>query len=94
MTKASHLKTAVALKYNLDEGQAPSVTAKGQGYLGEQILKIAQENGIPIQQDPELTGALAQLEINQQIPQELYLAVAEILSFFYELKENQLKRKK
>ncbi len=72
---------AVALKY--DGQQAPQVTAKGTGVTAEQILEIAEKHGIPLQNEPELARILAQVPLGEEIPQELYVAVAEVISFAY-----------
>ncbi len=75
---------AISIKYSTEES-APKVTAKGYGYIAEEILHIAKENNIPIKQDAELTELLAQVEIDEEIPQILYEAVAQILVFAYQL---------
>ncbi len=72
---------AVALKY--DGQHAPKVTAKGEGISAEQILELAEKHGIPLQNEPELARILAQVPLGEEIPQELYIAVAEIISFAY-----------
>jgi flagellar biosynthesis protein len=72
---------ATALGYNPDEDIAPRVLAQGQGKIAEQILEIAREKGIPIQEDPLLASALAQLDIDETIPPELYQVVAELLAY-------------
>lgn len=72
---------AVALKYDGD--QAPKVTAKGNGITAEQILEIAEKHDIPLQNDPELASILAQVPVGDEIPQELYIVVAEIIAFAY-----------
>lgn len=79
------LKKAVALKYEPDKDSAPRVTAKGKGLVAQRIMEIAREGGIPISEDPDLVGALIQLDFDEEIPQELYKAVAEILAFAYRL---------
>jgi len=76
-------KKAVALKYKPDESQAPVVIAKGQGYVAESILSKAEAHGIPVQEDPSLVEVLSRLDIDQEIPPELYQLVAELLSFIY-----------
>ncbi len=86
------LRKAVALKYEPGKNNAPRVTAKGKGLLAERIIEIAGEQGIPISEDPDLVGALIQLDFDEEIPPELYKAVAEILAFAYRLnrmKENR-----
>lgn len=76
---------AVALKYQAGTMDAPKVVAKGKGYVAENMLKTAKENHIPIQEDPSLVEVLGKLDLNQQIPPELYQVVAEILAFVYRL---------
>lgn len=72
---------AVALKYSGQD--APQVIAKGEGITAEQILEIAEKYNIPLQNEPELARILAQVPLGEEIPKELYLAVAEIISFAY-----------
>lgn len=74
---------AVALKY--DGEYAPRVTAKGSGITAEQIIELAEKNNIPLQTDTELAHILAQIPLGDEIPQELYVAVAEIIAFAYML---------
>ncbi|WP_028545138.1 EscU/YscU/HrcU family type III secretion system export apparatus switch protein [Paenibacillus taiwanensis] len=74
---------AVALTYQPGQSEAPVVVAKGQGLIAEQILSKAKENGVPIQEDASLVEVLSKLDIDQQIPAELYQLVAEVLTFIY-----------
>ena len=74
---------AVALKYDIETMSAPQVVAKGQGYLAEQIIKIAEEKGIEVKKDSELVEILSVLEVDSFIPLDAYSAVAEILSYIY-----------
>ena len=74
-------KRAVAIEYSGEVGAAPRVTAKGEGALAEQIIAIAEEAGVPIEDDPLLAVALSQVELDEEIPPELYKAVAEVISF-------------
>lgn len=74
---------AVALKY--DGVGAPRVTAKGAGDIAAQIVALAMEHNIPMQENALLAQTLAQLELNEEIPPALYLAVAEIIAFAYYL---------
>lgn len=74
----------VALTY--DGMTAPVLSAKGTGELAEEILAIAKEHNIPIREEPELTELLSHLKLNQEIPRELYVAVAEVIAFAYMLK--------
>lgn len=76
-------KKAVALKYKRGEDRAPKVVAKGKGFIGEKIIQIAKEHNIPVKEDPVLVEALSGIEVNQEIPPQLYRAVAKILVFVY-----------
>lgn len=78
-------KQAVALTYQASTMDAPRVVAKGKGYIAENILKAAKEHNIPVQEDPSLVEVLGKLDLNQQIPPELYQVVAEVLAFVYRL---------
>ena len=78
-------KKAVALKYDHEKDNAPRITAKGSGSIAEKIIELAKDEGIPITEDQDLVSALAQLDFQEEIPAELYKAVAEILAFAYRL---------
>lgn len=78
---ASHINEAVALHY--DGNMAPSVTAKGAGVVAQEIYRIAKENNIPLHEDAELTSLLSRLDIGDEIPRNLYIAVAEVIAFAY-----------
>lgn len=80
---------AAAIKYDSATDSAPKVTASGRGIVAEKIIAIAQDNGIPIKNDPDLVQILSKLKVDAEIPVELYRAVAEILAFVYSLNENQ-----
>jgi flagellar biosynthetic protein FlhB len=78
---------AVALRYRADEGAAPRVLAKGQGFVAQRIKEIAKEAGIPTVENVPLARALhASVDVGKSIPPELYQAVAEVLAFVYRLK--------
>lgn len=78
--------TAIALRYQPAEDHlAPRVVATGQGYVAEEILRVARENDVPLRQDPALAGALATLDVGAQIPPELFRSVAEVLAFVYKM---------
>lgn len=78
---------AVALKYNSDVMEAPRVVAKGTELFAERIKEIASEHGVPVVENPIVARALFRLvEIDQEIPPDLYQAVAEILMFAWRLK--------
>ena len=74
---------AVAIKYRPDKDHAPTVVAKGQGLIAETIKAIAKKRGIPIKRDDDLVELLAQVDIDREIPAELYAAVAEVLAWIY-----------
>ena len=73
--------TAVALHYDGDK--APTITAKGSGEVAEQIIALAREHGIPLQENAALSELLSRLDLGTEIPPELYLAVAEVIAFAY-----------
>ncbi len=83
MKKKRPQKSAVALHY--DEKSAPRITAKGRGEIAEKIIALAEQHNIPLHEDRELAALLAQLDLGDEIPRELYLAVAEVLAFAYML---------
>jgi len=72
-------RIAVALLY--EDPNAPKVVASGQGWVGEKIIETAREHGVPIEEDPVLAQALSTIEVDDEIPEVLYRAVAEVLSF-------------
>lgn len=76
-------RKAVALRYNAESDAAPRVIAKGDRLLAERIIEIAKENGVPIHEDPDLVSLLAVVDIDREIPDALYRAVAEVLAFIY-----------
>ncbi|MBB5323690.1 flagellar biosynthesis protein [Anoxybacillus tepidamans] len=78
-------KYAVALAYNPHEHAAPVVVAKGKGKVAENLIAIAKEYDIPIQEDPSLVELLSELEINEAIPEQLYKVVAELFAFIYRM---------
>ena len=84
----SDLKSAVALAYSQGDA-APRVVAKGRGLLAEQIISRAREHGVYVHESPELVSLLLQIDLDQRIPPQLYLAVAELLAWIYRL-ENSL----
>lgn len=79
------MKKAVALLYDAKKSQAPAVAASGRGEVARRILALAEEAGIPIRKDPDLVELLGKIPIGDEIPLELYQAVAEILAFIYRL---------
>ena len=88
MTKSSKPNKAVALKY--DDGGTPRVTAKGSGAVAEKIIEVAKANGVAIEENAGLAEALSAIELDEEIPIELYRAVAEVIAFV--LRSAQQKR--
>ena len=76
---------AVALHYERGKKDAPRVVAKGRGAIGEKIIEIAKAHDIPIEENEVLAGALSKVELGDEIPEELYKAVAEVLIFVLRL---------
>lgn len=81
---------AVALRYDRAQDGAPRVVAKGQGQLAERIVAVAREHGVPLYEDPHLAASLSALDLETEIPPELYRAVAEVLAFLYRLNAGRL----
>lgn len=75
------VKTAVALGYDPEKDNAPTVIASGKGALAERIIEKAKESDIPVHEDDKLAGTLSNLDIGEAIPPELYEVVAEVLVF-------------
>ncbi len=86
------IKKAASLKYDDSKSQAPIVTSFGKRETANNIIKIAEENNIPIKKDEDLVNMLSEIELNQEIPVELYKAVAEIFSFVYEMANEEKNR--
>lgn len=78
-------RRATALRYDRDQDSAPQVIATGSGLLAERIVEIAREQGLPVREDPALAEALSRLQLEQEIPPELFVAVAEVLVWAYGL---------
>jgi len=80
---------AVALKYDQEKDHAPKVSAKGRGEIAEKIIEIAKAHNLPLYEDQNLVQILEALELETEIPPELYRAVAEVLAFIYRLNKTQ-----
>lgn len=84
------IHVACAMKYKAEEMESPMLIAKGTELIAKKIIGIAREHGIPVIENPPVARALYKMvDLNQQIPPELYKAVAEILLFVYNLKKNR-----
>ncbi len=80
-------RKAVAVRYDQEKDAAPHIVAKGSGYLAERIMELALENDIHIHEDRDLVTLLSKLDVDTDIPENLYKAVAEILVFVYQLNQ-------
>jgi len=76
---------AIALRYNNKKENAPRVLAKGEGDTAKNIIRIAEENNLPIQKDEDLVELLSKVELDKEVPENLYKAVAEVFSFIYKI---------
>lgn len=86
ITNPTHF--AVALKYDADKGGAPRLVAKGGDFLALKIREIAQEHRVELLESPALARAVFySTELDQEIPAGLYLAVAQVLAYVYQLKQ-------
>ncbi len=84
-------KGAVALTYDRSRDDAPKVSASGRGAVAERILEAAREAGVPVREDADLLEILARVPVGDEIPPELYQAVAEILAFIYRMNSEMVK---
>lgn len=87
-------RTAIAVRYDVEKDKAPLILASGRGAVADEILRIAEENKIPLYENRELANMLAKLEIDTEIPSQLYVLVAEVLFFVYKLDKMAEKREK
>jgi flagellar biosynthesis protein len=82
-------KKAIALQYDKEKFAAPHIKGKGRGLVAERILEIAKEHNIPIHSYADLTEILDKIEIEQEIPLEVYAIVAEIFSYIYKVSQKR-----
>ncbi|MCO7223621.1 EscU/YscU/HrcU family type III secretion system export apparatus switch protein [Pleionea sp. CnH1-48] len=80
-------KTSKASALQYDGKNTPKIVAQGEGLLAEDIIRIAEEHDVYIHEDPVLVDVLSQLELGDEIPEVLYLAVAKVIAFAYMLQE-------
>jgi len=76
---------AIALSYQQANNTAPKVVAKGSGFVAEKILTTAKQHGVPVYQNKTLVSMLMAVELDREIPPELYQAVAEVLAYIYRI---------
>ncbi len=79
-------KQAVALAYTAGQ-QAPKVVASGKGLIAENIIKLAQENGVYVHESKELVAMLMDVDLDKEIPPNLYRVVAELLAWLYRIEK-------
>ena len=79
------MKKAVALEYDRKKSDAPVIVASGQGTMAEQIIAIAQAHDVEVREDADLVKILETLDVGSPIPLEAFTAVAEILSYIYQM---------
>jgi len=82
------LKSAIALAYSQSDA-APRVVAKGRGLIAQTIIARAREHGVYVHESPELVSLLMQIDLDQRIPPQLYIAVSELLAWVYRLESGQ-----
>ena len=83
MTEIREHQQDIAVALNYDGQNAPRITAKGQDEIARQILELADEARVPLKYDPELAAILSQIPLGEEIPENLYRAVAEVIAFAY-----------
>ncbi|DAB29588.1 MAG TPA: type III secretion system protein [Sulfurimonas sp. UBA12504] len=85
------MKKAAALRYDTTKERAPRVVAKGEGQTAENIIKIAELHNLPIRKDEDLIELLSKVELDKEVPEALYKAVAEIFSFIYKVSKKEVR---
>jgi flagellar biosynthesis protein len=85
-------RQTVVLRYALKTDRLSGVFSKGRGHLAEKIIEVARQHNIPIREDKNLLQILSRLDLNQEIPPEVYRAVAEILAFVYRASNRRSER--
>lgn len=79
------MKKAVALRFDKAQENAPRVVATGKGESAESIIKIAKLHDLPIEKNEDLVELLSKVELNREVPDNLYRAVAEVFAFIYKM---------
>lgn len=86
---ADDAEIAIAVKYDKEKDNAPRVVAKGLRFKAEKIKEIAKQYNVPVMKNVGLANALYRVDVGEEIPEELYDAVAEVLNFVYALQQEQ-----
>ena len=92
VNKPHKAKKAVAISYDEQQATAPRVLASGSGLVADTIIQRAEEAGIHIRKDPDLIELLARVPVGEEIPPELYQAIAEVLAFVYSVNDRFKKK--
>jgi len=85
-------RSVVALRYDIEKDAAPVILAAGRGKMAEDIMDLAEDNHIPFYEDKGLADLLLKLEIDTEVPPELFVLVAEVLAFVFKLEQMSEKR--
>ena len=85
---------AVAVKYDVEKGRAPKIVATGKGLIAQEILKLAEDHSVPLYEDVTMANLLSKLELETEVPPELFSMVSEVLAFVYHLDQMSQKRLK
>jgi flagellar biosynthesis protein len=85
MSPAPFQPKAAALKYDRGKDVAPKLAAKGRGSIAEKIIETARAHGVPVHQDADLVEVLEKVEIDTEIPLEVYAVVAEVFAYLYKV---------
>lgn len=88
MNKNNNIKKAVALRYKSEKDRAPVILSSGKGHFAEKIIAMAEENDIPLYEDPNLAHALLKINPGAEIPSELFEAVALVITYIIDLDTN------
>jgi flagellar biosynthesis protein len=88
MTTPDKRRSAIALAYQAGDA-APKVVAKGRGLIAQAIIERAKEHGVYVHESEDLVGMLMQVELDDNIPPQLYLAVAELMAWLYRLERGE-----
>jgi len=83
-----HVQTAIALGGSKDVQSVPKVVAQGQGDMAQKIIDWAEENGLAIEKDSDLAQVLINLNLGDSVPEEVFMAVAEILYYIFEVNKD------
>jgi len=92
-TSKTKIIKAAALKYDKKNSTAPKVIAKGKGEIAQKIISLAHENKLPIRKDEDLVELLSKVELDKEVPENLYKAVAEVFAFVYKMTNKDSKIK-